>query len=105
MRAVSSGSTELHSALKSSGPSPNSRITVASPKSPVAGSPVRLKATAPTQAGLRDRASARITAAFGLEHWTASAGVVAVAADGPDAAVDLGGIPSGNRPAQSGCLS
>lgn len=47
------GIIELHSALRSSGTSPNLRITVASPKSPVAGSPVRLKATAPTWPGLR----------------------------------------------------
>src|SRR5438445_10100803 len=38
-----------HSALKSSGTSPNFLITLASPKSPVAGSPVRLKVTAPTR--------------------------------------------------------
>ena len=37
-----------HSVLKSSGTSPNFLITLASLKSPVAGSPVRLKATAPT---------------------------------------------------------
>jgi hypothetical protein len=37
-----------HSALKSSGTSPNFLTTLASLKSPVAGSPVRLKATAPT---------------------------------------------------------
>jgi hypothetical protein len=36
-----------HNALKSSGTSPNFRNTVASRKSPVAGSPVRLNATAP----------------------------------------------------------
>ena len=36
-------------------------MTIASPKLPVAGSPVRLKATAPTCPGLRDNASARIT--------------------------------------------
>jgi hypothetical protein len=39
---------EIHSTLKSSGTSPNFLITVASLKSPVAGSPVRLNATAPT---------------------------------------------------------
>jgi hypothetical protein len=37
-----------HSVLKSFGTSPNFLITLASPKQPVAGSPVRLKATAPT---------------------------------------------------------
>jgi hypothetical protein len=37
-----------HSALKSSGTSPNFLITLASLKSPVAGSPVRLNATAPS---------------------------------------------------------
>ena len=44
------GADELkgHSELKSSGTSPNFLITLASLKSPVAGSPVRLKATAPT---------------------------------------------------------
>jgi hypothetical protein len=36
-----------HNALKSSGTSPNFRNTVASWKSPVAGSPVRLNATTP----------------------------------------------------------
>src|SRR5277367_2963827 len=38
---------EVHSALKSSGTSPNFRKTVASLKSPVAGSPVRLNAALP----------------------------------------------------------
>jgi hypothetical protein len=37
-----------HSALRSSGTSPNFLITSASLKTPVAGSPVRLNATAPT---------------------------------------------------------
>ena len=37
-----------HSALRSAGTSPNFLITLASLKSPVAGSPVRLNATAPT---------------------------------------------------------
>jgi hypothetical protein len=37
-----------HSVLKSSGTSPNFLIPLASLKSPVAGSPVRLNATAPT---------------------------------------------------------
>ena len=37
----------VHNPLKSSGTSPNFLITLASPKSPVAGSPVRLNATAP----------------------------------------------------------
>jgi hypothetical protein len=41
--------------LKSSGTSPNFLITLASLKSPVAGSPVRLKATAPTWSSLRDK--------------------------------------------------
>lgn len=57
---------ELHSALSSSGTSPNFRISLASPNSPVAGSPLRLKATAPTWPGFRDSASARITAALAL---------------------------------------
>src|SRR5947207_15078444 len=61
-----------HSALTSSGTSPNFLITLASLKSPVAGSPVRLKATAPTWPSLRDNASARITAAFGLKHSVGS---------------------------------
>jgi hypothetical protein len=39
---------QLHSAPRSSGTSRNLRISLASPKSPVAGSPVRLKAGAPT---------------------------------------------------------
>jgi hypothetical protein len=39
---------DVHSALKSSGTSPNFLITLASLKSPVAGSPERLNATAPT---------------------------------------------------------
>jgi hypothetical protein len=39
---------EPQSALRSLGRSPNFRITVASPKLPVAGSPFRLKAIAPT---------------------------------------------------------
>jgi hypothetical protein len=44
------GADELkgHSALKSSGTSPNFLISLASLKSPVEGSPLRLKATAPT---------------------------------------------------------
>ena len=45
---VVSGPVELHSALRSSETSPNLRMNLASPKSPVAGSPVR-KATAPTE--------------------------------------------------------
>jgi hypothetical protein len=68
--------SSFYSALRSSGTSPNFRITFASPKSLVAGSPVRLKATAPTQPRLRDSASPRITAAFGLKHSTASAGAM-----------------------------
>jgi hypothetical protein len=55
-----------HNALKSSGTSPNFLITLASLKLPVAGSPVRLNATAPTWPSLRDNASARITTATGL---------------------------------------
>jgi hypothetical protein len=39
---------EVHNAPKSSGTSPNFLITLASLKSPVAGLPVRLNATAPT---------------------------------------------------------
>jgi hypothetical protein len=54
--------------VRSSGTAPNFLITFASPKSPVAGSPVRLNATAPTCPGLRDRASARMTTATGLKH-------------------------------------
>jgi hypothetical protein len=57
-----------HSVLKSPGTSPNFLITLASLKSPVAGSPVRLNATAPTVTFFADNASARITAAFGLKH-------------------------------------
>jgi hypothetical protein len=44
---LSAGELKGHSVLKSSGTSPNFLITLASLKSPVAGSPVRLKATAP----------------------------------------------------------
>jgi hypothetical protein len=39
-RARRHGNIDLHNALKSSGTSPNFRITLASLKSPVAGSPV-----------------------------------------------------------------
>src|ERR1700681_2011814 len=63
---------EPHSALKSFGTSPNFLITVASLKSPVAGSPVRENATAPTLPCLRESAWARITAALGLKHSTGS---------------------------------
>src|SRR5216683_2944300 len=52
-----------HNVLKSSGTSPNLPITLASLKSPVAGSPLRLNATAPTWPALRESASARITTA------------------------------------------
>src|SRR6266567_9640944 len=45
---VSQLSTRHHNALRSSGTSPNFLITLASLKTPVAGSPVRLNATAPT---------------------------------------------------------
>jgi hypothetical protein len=51
-----------HNALKSSGTSPNFLITLASLKSPVAGSPVRLNATAPTWPSLRDSASGGVFA-------------------------------------------
>src|SRR5215831_9903878 len=67
---------DLHNALRSSGTSPNRRITLASPNSPVAGSPVRLNAMAPAQPGLRESASARVTAALALRHSTASPGVM-----------------------------
>jgi hypothetical protein len=43
---------ERHNPLKSSNTSPNFLITLASLKSPVAGSPVRLNATAPTDVDL-----------------------------------------------------
>jgi hypothetical protein len=52
--------------------SPNFRISLASLKSPVAGSPLRLNATAPACPGLRDSASARMTAALALKHSIAS---------------------------------
>jgi hypothetical protein len=61
-----------YNVLKSSGTSPNFLMTFASPKSPVAGSPVRLNATAPTCPGLRDKASARMTTATGLKHSVGS---------------------------------
>jgi hypothetical protein len=64
-------SAPLH-VLRSSGTSPNFLMTFASPKLPVAGSPVRLNATAPTCPGLRDRASARMTTATGLRHSVGS---------------------------------
>ena len=65
-----------HSALRSPGTSPNFRITVASRKWPIAGSPVRLKAIAPTWPGLRTLPQAFITAALGLKHSMASAGAI-----------------------------
>jgi hypothetical protein len=51
--------------LRLSGTSRNIWISLVSPKLPVAGSPLRLNATAPTWPGLRDNASAFITAAWG----------------------------------------
>src|ERR1700733_208971 len=57
-----------HNALKSSGTSPNFRNTVASLKSPVAGSPVRLNATAPVWPNTFHRPCARSIAATGLGH-------------------------------------
>lgn len=54
---LKSGTRRLHNALRSSGTSPNFGITVASPKSPVDGSALRLKATAPTMSGLPGIAS------------------------------------------------
>jgi hypothetical protein len=65
---LSADELKSRSALKSSGTSPNCLITLASLKSPVAGSPVLLKATAPTCPSLRDNASARITTPTGLKH-------------------------------------
>jgi hypothetical protein len=62
----------LYNALRSSSTSPNFLMILASPKSPVAGSPVRLKATAPICPGLRDSASARMTTAVGLKHSVGS---------------------------------
>ena len=53
-----------HRADRSSGTSPNFRISLASPNSPVAGSPVRQNAIAPAQPGLRESASARMTAVW-----------------------------------------
>jgi hypothetical protein len=44
-----------HNALRSSGTSPNFRISLASPNSPVAGSLQRLNAIAPAQPGLREK--------------------------------------------------
>jgi hypothetical protein len=49
-------------------------ITVASPKSPVAGSPVQLEATATTRPGLRDSASARIHGGIRVEAFDRLAG-------------------------------
>ncbi len=65
-----------HSAERSSGTSPNFRINLASSKSPLDGSPVREKASAPTWPGLRERASARMTAAWALKHSVASPGAI-----------------------------
>src|SRR5882762_6915032 len=56
------------STLKSSGTSLNFRNTVASRKSPVAGSPVRLNATAPVWPNTFQRPCARSIAAAGA--WT-----------------------------------
>jgi hypothetical protein len=63
-----------HDPLKSSGTSPNFLITLASLKSPVAGSPVRLNATAPTVTFLAwERLSAQYNGdgieAFGRLAW------------------------------------
>lgn len=49
-----------------------SQLNLASLKSPVAGSPLRLKAMAPALPGFRARASARPTAALALRHSAAS---------------------------------
>jgi hypothetical protein len=57
-----------HNALKSSGTSPNFRNTVASWKSPVAGSPVRLSATERVWPSTFQRPCARSIAAAGLGH-------------------------------------
>jgi hypothetical protein len=57
-----------HNALKSSGTTPNFRNTVASRKSPVAGSPVRLNATAPVWPSPFQRPCARSIAAVGFGH-------------------------------------
>src|ERR1019366_5744698 len=59
---------EGHNALKSSGTSPNFRNTVASRKSPVAGSPLRLNATAPVWPNTFQRPCARSIAVAGLGH-------------------------------------
>lgn len=69
---LSPGRSKLHSALRSSGTSPNFRISLASLKSPLDGSPVRENATAPAWPGFRDSASARMTAALALRHSVAS---------------------------------
>ena len=70
--SIRSDGSRHHSALRSSGTSPNFRISLASPNSPVAGSPVRQNAIAPAQPGFRESASARMTAALALRHSTAS---------------------------------
>ena len=57
-----------HSALKSSGTSPNFLSTTASENSPTIGSPARLNATTPALAGSRDIPSARLIAAASLWH-------------------------------------
>jgi len=63
-----SRSGSVKSSGKSSGTSPNFRNTVASRKSPVSGSPVRLNATAPVWPNTFQRLSARSIAAAGLGH-------------------------------------
>jgi GNAT superfamily N-acetyltransferase len=61
-----------HSSLRSSGTLPNFRNRRASPNSPIMGSPVRLKATAPMLPGILDIISARRNAVVALWHSSAA---------------------------------
>jgi GNAT superfamily N-acetyltransferase len=62
----------FHSPLRSSGTLPNLRSRCASPNSPIMGSPLRLKATAPMLPGILDIISARRNAVVALWHSSAA---------------------------------
>jgi hypothetical protein len=62
----------LYSALRSSGTLPNFLSNLASPNSPIKGSPVRLNASAPMQPSPLDNISARRSAADELWHSSAA---------------------------------
>jgi len=61
-----------YSPLRSSGTLPNLCSSFASPNSPIMGSPLRLKATAPMLPAIRDIVSARRNAVVGLWHSSAA---------------------------------